>query len=205
MGLTSRAFLDSRRASRRTSSSIRLPRLADGLIALTGGPAGPLDLALAGRAGGSGRGALRAALRAVRRPALYRAAAPWAAGRKAGRARPARARLCERHRARRHQRAVLRPARGFRGARCADLHRGRARRRRVRAAAALDRALLQVARRDGGAVRRPARGARLDGRDRAALRVPAEDAQADPAALHRAGRHGASTRRPSCAARPRRA
>jgi DNA polymerase-3 subunit alpha len=69
-----------------------------------------------------------------------------------------------------------------------DLHRGRPAGRRVRAAAALGGALLQVARRDDGAVFRPARGARLDGGDRAALRVPAEDAQADPAALHGAGR-----------------
>ena len=63
-------------------------------------------------------------------------------------------------------------------------------------------ALLQVARRDDGAVRRPARGARLDGGDRAALRLPAEDAQADPAALHRARTAPRSTRPPNCAARP---
>ena len=81
---------------------------------------------------------------------------------------------------------------------------GRPAGRRVRAAPAFGRALLQVARRDDGAVRRSARGARLDGGDRAALRVPAEDAQADPAALHRAGRQrGRRGRRAAPAGRGR--
>ena len=48
---------------------------ADGLIALTGGPGGPLNR-LAGREpGGGGRGAARLAVRDVRQPALCRAAA----------------------------------------------------------------------------------------------------------------------------------
>jgi DNA polymerase-3 subunit alpha len=48
----------------------------------------------------------------------------------------------------------------------------------------VDRALLQVARRNVGTVCRPARSFGVDSRDRAALCIPAEDAQADPAALH---------------------
>ena len=65
---------------------------------------------------------------------------------------------------------------------------------------------LQDPRRDGGAVRRPAGGAGLHRRDRRALLLPPADAQADPAALH--GRRGSTrptpraTRRRNCAARP---
>ena len=48
---------------------------------------------------------------------------------------------------------------------------------------------LQDPRRNGGAVRRYAGGAGLHGRDRRALRVPPDDAQADPAAVHGRRRH----------------
>ena len=139
-----------------------------------------------GRADRSCGGALRAACRAVRRPALCRAAAPRPAGRESRSSRrcsispmPTDLPLVatnEPFYARREDfeahDALICIAEGRH-------------RRRDRAAPALHRALLQVARRDDGAVRRSARGARLDGRDRAALRVPSEDAQADPAALHR--------------------
>ena len=52
------------------------------------------------------------------------------------------------------------------------------------------RSPLQDPRRNGGAVRRHSRSAGLDRRDRRALLVPADDAQADPAALHRRRRIG---------------
>ena len=204
MRLTSRAFLDTPSDQAPHVKLAALEGAADGLIALTGGPGGPLDLALA-----AGQAELAAA-RCARLAALFgdrlyvelqRHGRPEEKQVEPGLLDLAYANGIA---ARRDQRAVLRAARGLRGARCADLHRRRAARRRVRAAAAFAGALLQVARRDGGAVRRSARGARLDGRDRAALRVPAEDAQADPAALHRAGRLARSTRPPSCAGRPTR-
>ena len=79
----------------------------------------------------AGAGALRTFAAAVRRPALYRIAAPRHAGRAGGGAGADRACLCARHSARRHQRAVLRRARGLRGPRRAAVHRrGQARRRR---------------------------------------------------------------------------
>ena len=73
----------------------------------------------------------------------------------------------------RHQRAVLRAPRGLRGARRADLHRRRPPGRRDRPAPAHAGAPLQDPRRDGGAVRRSAGGARLDAsrsRERCAFR-----------------------------------
>ena len=192
-----------RRASRRTSSSPRLSGAA-GLIALTGGPGGPLDLALA-----AGQAELAAArcerlARAVRRPALCRAAAPRAAGGEAARAGAARSRLHQGH-----CRSSPPTSRSIARREDFEAHDALICIAEGRLIAESERrqltpgALLQVARRDGGAVRRPARGARLDGRDRAALRLPAEDAQADPAALHGARTAPRSTRRRSCAARPR--
>ena len=76
-------------------------------------------------------------------------------------------------------------ARRLRGARRAALHRRRPADRRHRPPPAHRRAPLQDPRRNGGAVRRSAGSAGIDGRDRRALRVPPADAQADPAALHR--------------------
>ena len=68
------------------------------------------------------------------------------------------------------------------------MHRRRASRRRDRPRSADPGSPLQDPRRNGGAVRRHSGGAGLDRRDRRALRVPPEDAQADPAALY--GRRG---------------
>ena len=77
MRLNSRAFLES---PANEAPHIKLAWLegeADGLIALTGGPGGPLDAAIV-----AGNGTLAAArcdalIESVRRPALHRAAAPW--------------------------------------------------------------------------------------------------------------------------------
>ena len=76
MRLNSRAFLET---PPNEAPHIKLAWLegeTDGLIALTGGPGGPLDAAIVGRPGRACGGALRCAGAAVRRPALYRAAAP---------------------------------------------------------------------------------------------------------------------------------
>ena len=84
-------------------------------------------------------------------------------------------------------------ARALRRARRADLHRRRRLCRPAGAAAPADaRALLQGPGRDGGAVRRPARGGREHRRDRPALRLPAAEAQADPAAVRRGRGRGAA-------------
>ena len=121
-----------------------------------------------------------------------------------GRRRADRTRLRPRHSARRHQRAVLRPARRLRRPRRADRHRRGPRRCRDRPPPAHVRALLQEPRRDGGAVRRPAGGAGLDGRDRAALRVPARRRKSRSCRASRLGDRR-PTRPPSCACAPRRA
>ena len=67
-------------------------------------------------------------------------------------------------------------------------------------------AFLQDGRADGRAVRGPARGARQHHRDRQALRLPSHGAQADPAALRGGGagneRGGAAAARDGGAARP---
>ena len=177
---------DARRTSRRTSSSPALEKAADGLIALTGGPGGPLDLALAAGQAELGGGALRAAL-----PRCSATGSMSSCSATAGRKRSRSSRACSispTPTASRSSRPTSRSSRRREDYEAHDalicIAEGRlvaeAERRQLSR-----RASLQVARRDGGAVRRPARGARLDGRDRAALRVPAEDAQADPAALHR--------------------
>ena len=136
----------------------------------------------------AGARALRSVAGPVRRPALYRVAAPRHGGRAGGGAGLDRARLCARHCARRQQRAVLRHPRGLRGARRAPLHRRRPLAGRRRAPPAHARAPLQEPRRNGGLVRRSAGGAGGDRRDRRTLRLPPAHAGADPAALlHRAG------------------
>ena len=201
MQLCSRAFLETPSNEKPHLKLAWLDGATDGLIALTGGPGGPLDAAIvAGQADLAGARCAIAA-EAVRRPALHGVAAPRHAGRAGHRRRADRACLCQGHPARRHQRAVLRQARGLRRPRRADCHRRRARRRRDRPPPAHRRALFQKPRRDGRAVRRPAGGAGLDRRDRRALRVPAAHRKADPAALlgrrprGRRGRRVADARR----------
>ena len=146
----------------------------------------------------------------LRRPPLRRDPAPRPEARDRDRAGAARARLCARAADRRHQRGLLRLARRLRGARRAAVHRRGPLRRRGRPAPPVARALLQDRRADGGAVRRPAGGAGQHGRDRPALRLPAARAasrscraSSPPAPGASDGGAAASSRRPSCASRPR--
>ena len=172
----------------------------DGLIALTGGPGGPLDRRDRGRAGRACRRRAATALRRLFGDRLYvelqRHGTP---GRAQCRAGAARSRLRQGHSARRHQRAVLRQARGLRGARRADLHRRRPRGRRDRAAAAhapsiTSRPAPRWRRCSPTCPRRSPRRSRS--RERCAFRP--RHPQADPAALH-GRRPTRSTRRRSCA------
>ncbi len=71
----------------------------------------------------------------------------------------------------------------------------------VRAPPSLARAPVQDARGNDRALRRPAGGDRGQRRDRHALRLPAADPEADLAALLRPGRRSRSTRSRNCAAR----
>src|SRR6202521_3268653 len=139
--------------------------------------------------------------RDLRREALRRATASWHRIGAHGGADAARARRRRASSGCRHQRAVLRHPRRLRGPRRPYLHRRRAAGRRGGAAPAHARALFQVARGDGGAVRRSSRRARFHGGDRAALRVPPQGALADPAPLLADGR---GDRRNHGAAPPRR-
>ena len=158
---------------------------------------------------GSGVRAAEGAGEDFRRPAVRRDPAPRPEARDRDRAGAARPRLCARAADRRHQRGLFRLARRLRGARRAAVHRRGQLRRRGRPPAAVARALLQDRRADGRAVRRPARGARQHDRDRQALRLPARGTQADPAALRQGRRRMrakpscSSSRRPSCARRPK--
>ena len=167
---------------------------AEGLIALTGGPAGPIDRALALGLPELARSAAEAARAAVRRPALCRTAAPRAGERAPRRAGAARPRLCAEPAAGRRQRGLFRRRRRLRGAGRAAVRRRRRADQRRRPPPPVAGASLQDPRRNARAVRRSRGGARQQRRDRAALRLPAADPQADPAALHRrrrrAGRRG---------------
>ncbi len=104
---------------------------ADGLIALTGGPAGPIDRPLGASHGRPRRGAPRAPAGNLRRPPLCRAAAPRPRVRDRDRAGADRPRRPARPAAGRDQRALFRAPARLRGARRAALHR--------RGRAALDR------------------------------------------------------------------
>ena len=187
MRLNSRAFLDTPPNEPPHVKLAWLEAMTDGLIALTGGPGGPLDRGDRGRARRRSPAARCEALaRAVRRPALCRAAAPRPPAERADRAGADRARLCA---------AAFRSSpptsRSSRPREDYEAHDALICIAEGRIVAEADRRQLtpehcfKIARRDGGAVRRSARGARLDGRDRAALRLPAAHAQADPAALRR--------------------
>ena len=76
MRLNSRAFLETPPNEPPHVKLAWLEGETEGLIALTGGPGGPLDAAIVAGQGSARRGALRGADAAVRRPALCRAAAP---------------------------------------------------------------------------------------------------------------------------------
>ena len=81
--LTSRAYLETAQTERPHLKLAWLAEEAAGLIALSGGPDGPLDAAIGGRPERAGASALRDAAAAVRRPPLYRIAAPRHGGRAA--------------------------------------------------------------------------------------------------------------------------
>ena len=116
MRLNSRAFLETPPNEPPHIKLAWLDGETDGLIALTGGPGGPLDAAIAA-GNGSARGiALRRARATVRRPALRRTAAPRRRERADRRAGAGRAGLRQGHPAGRHQRAVFRDPRRLRGA-----------------------------------------------------------------------------------------
>ena len=150
------------------------------------------------RSCGAGGDALRPAGEPVRRPALYRIAAPRHREGAPRRSRADRSRLCKRISAGRDQRAVFRHRGRLRSPRRAALHRRRASDRRNRSRSTDPGSPLQDPRRNGGAVRRRAGGAGVHDRDRRALLVPPRHAQADPAALHgrrRRQRRGRGKRR----------
>ncbi len=117
MRIASQAFLDPQPGDPAGLDSAGCREGVGGLIALTGGPSGPLDTLLRlGRAGGR-RGAALASPRDLRpRPALHRTAAARARRGAPDRAAAHRPRLPARHPARRHQRAVLREPVRSRGA-----------------------------------------------------------------------------------------
>ena len=198
--LVSDSFMETEPGDRAHVAVAALAGATDGLIALTGGPGGPIDRAIAAGQGDLAAARLERLAGALRRPALCRAAAPRHGGRGGGRAASRRSRLAPRPAAGRDQRAVLPGARRLRGARRADRHRrGRGDRRRQPPAADAG-ALFQVARRDGGAVRRPARGdSKTRSRSPCAAACWPRVAEADPAALRRGRRR--CRRRPT---RPRR-
>ena len=208
MRLNSRAFLDTPPNEQPHLELAWLEGETDGLIALTGGPGGPLDAAIG--AGQSASGAMRAARRWQRLfgdrlyielqrhgSATERAAEPALVELAYARGIPLVA-----------ANEPLFRARGrLRGARRADLHRRRAAGRRDRPTPADPRAPLQDPRGNGRVVCRPARGGRLDGRDRAALRVPARtcrsrSCRASRSAKRRYGRRGGGTA-PACRGRAR--
>ena len=182
---------------------------AAGLICLTGGADGPLGALIAEGHAARARALAERLAAHLPRPALRRDPAPPAErraahpGRGGDRARPRRPRLRPRPAAGRDQRRALPDPR-----RCYDAHDaliciadGAYVDQQEAAPPADPRALLQVAGRDGRAVRRPARGGREHRRDRPPLRLPAEEAQADPAALRRRRGRGAAPPGPR---RPRR-
>ncbi len=123
---------------------------------------------------------------------LPRAAARRRAAERSLRRRRARARRPDRPAGGRDAPGAVPQARGIQGARGARLHLGGLRARRPAAAARVHAGrLLQDAGRDGGGVRRPARGARQFGRDRAALQPRARARQVEAAAVPDAGRRHA--------------
>ena len=81
MRLSSRAYLETAPTEQPHIKLAWLAAEADGLIALTGGPGGPLDVAIRQRPKRARAGALRSVAGSVRRPALRRIAAPRHAGR----------------------------------------------------------------------------------------------------------------------------
>ena len=193
-----------RSASRRASSAPWLEPHCEGLIALTGGPAGPLDRALRiGPAAGSRPGAPRHPEGRVRQPALCRDPAPRRRRRACDRGRADRAGRSQRpaSSSRRTSRSSPSAATTRRMTRCSPSRKGRVVSRRDRRRLSPEHDFKTRAA-DDGAVRRPAGRAAGQRRDRHALRLPGRDPQAHPAELRRAVRTPKrSTRARSCGAR----
>ena len=188
MRLVSRAHLEFKTGSLSALPLSELEGNTEGLLALVGYAGSALGrLLLAGQTPAADPSA-RAPAVLVRRPALSRAAAPWRGCRAADRAGAARSCLRARRAAGRHQRRALPQGRDVRGARRAAVHRAGRPHRGPQPAPADARALFQVRGPDAGGLRRPARGLRQHPDDRPPLRLHADAAQADPAALHQARR-----------------
>ncbi len=208
--LSSRAFLGPEPTEPSHIKIDALEEHGEGLIALTGGPQGPIDTALRDGQMDLARDRLQKLLRTFGDRLYIELQRHGAAIRGGCRAAADRARLRARHSARRHQRGLFRHPRRLRGPRRAALHRRGPHRRRGQSPPRDARALLQDRRRDGRDVRRSSRGARKHDRDRPALRLPPQGPRADPAALRRdeerrrATPTGSPPRRPSSSARPRR-
>ncbi len=163
MRLSSRAFLETPSSEKPHIKLAWLDGATDGLIALTGGPCGPLDTAIAAGQSELAARPLRGLLRLFG-DRLYielqrhgmpaeRSGEPSSPGSPT----PKGFRLVQRNE------AFFARARGLRGPRRADLHRRGAVWRENRPPATDPRASVQDPRRNGGAVRRPAGGARVDG------------------------------------------
>ena len=80
--LVSRAYLEGENGRPRRSSTGSTATTLEGIICLSGGPEGAIDPYLRERPRRAGDAPARSAARAVRRPLLCRAAAPWAARRR---------------------------------------------------------------------------------------------------------------------------
>ena len=194
MKLLSRAYLEGEAGAAPELQLDQLAAYGDGLIALTGGPEGPVGRALASGNRGRAEGVLDR-LRELFPGRLYielmRHGLEVRGPDRAGADRPG---LRARAAAGRHQRRALPRGRGVRGARrrcCASPTAptsARSQRRRADA-----RAPAQVRRRDARAVRRPARGLRQHAGDRPALRLHVPSRGADPAGV--SDQPGAATRR----------
>ena len=176
MKLVSRAHLDAADVETAHTTAAVLAAHAAGLIALTGGPDGPIDRALRDSQSALAEARLDR-LKAMFGDRLY--VEIQRHGLKSEHdVEPQLLKLAYAKHIphRRHQRNLFRHARRLRGARCAPVHRRRPLRGRGRPPPRHARARLQERRGDGGGVRRLAGGARQHHRDRQALRLPARRA-----------------------------
>ena len=185
-------------------------RCATGLIALTGGPDGPIDRALRDGQNDARRARLAAAAGASSATGSTSSCSGTACRQEIA-AEPQLLDLAYAHdaAARRHQRGLLRHARRLRGARRAALHRRGQLRRRGQPAPADARALFQVAPTRWRSCS-PTCPRRSTTRSRSPSAAPSGRAGASrscrassPATMARATRTSSPPRRPSCSGRPR--
>ena len=206
MRLNSRAFLETPANEPPRLKPEWLDGETAGIIALTGGPGGPLDARDCRRAKPSGGRSPRCTARAVWRPALCRIAAPWHAGRAARRA--GLDRSCLRQRQCRWSpptSRILRRREDY------EAHDALICIAEGRLLAETDRRQLTPEHRFKSRAemverfRRSAGSARDDRGDRAALRIPSAHASTRSFRAFRSAITAArSTRRASCASAPRR-